>query len=302
MNTLLEILTHDILPIFVVIGLGFAFARRTNPDIRFLSKITFYILSPSLVFSSLIKSNVEGGEVVQIAAFVIGLTLVMSLAAWSAARWMRFDTRQTAGFILAVTFVNAGNYGLGVNRLAFGADAEARAVIYFVTSSVLVYTVGVSIATGFKGGWRGTLKQLLSMPHPYVLVLVMIIRATRWPVPEPILEGINFPAQAAIPLMLLLLGIQLSGTSVSQYRRPAVIGSVLSLIVAPLLAFGLASVIGLTGVARQAAILQASMPAAVINTLLATEFQTEPKLVTGTVVISTILSPITLTLIIALLK
>ncbi|MFN8598120.1 MAG: AEC family transporter [Anaerolineae bacterium] len=302
MNTLLEILTHDILPIFVVIGLGFAFARRTNPDIRFLSKITFYILSPSLVFSSLIKSNVEGGEVVQIAAFVIGLTLVMSLAAWSAARWMRFDARQTAGFILAVTFVNAGNYGLGVNRLAFGADAEARAVIYFVTSSVLVYTVGVSIATGFKGGWRGTLKQLLSMPHPYVLVLVMIIRATRWPVPEPILEGINFPAQAAIPLMLLLLGIQLSGTSVSQYRRPAVIGSVLSLIVAPLLAFGLASVIGLTGVARQAAILQASMPAAVINTLLATEFQTEPKLVTGTVVISTILSPITLTLIIALLK
>jgi len=301
-NTLLEILTHDILPIFVVIGLGFAFARRTNPDIRFLSKITFYILSPSLVFSSLIKSNVEGGEVVQIAAFVIGLTLVMSLAAWSAARWMRFDARQTAGFILAVTFVNAGNYGLGVNRLAFGADAEARAVIYFVTSSVLVYTVGVSIATGFKGGWRGTLKQLLSMPHPYVLVLVMIIRATRWPVPEPILEGINFPAQAAIPLMLLLLGIQLSGTSVSQYRRPAVIGSVLSLIVAPLLAFGLASVIGLTGVARQAAILQASMPAAVINTLLATEFQTEPKLVTGTVVISTILSPITLTLIIALLK
>jgi len=301
-NTLLEILTHDILPIFVVIGLGFAFARRTNPDIRFLSKITFYVLSPSLVFSSLIKSNVEGGEVVQIAAFVIGLTLVMSLAAWSAARLMNFDARQTAGFILAVTFVNAGNYGLGVNRLAFGADAEARAVIYFVTSSVLVYTVGVLIATGFKGGWRGALKQLVSMPHPYVLALVMVIRATGWQVPEPILEGISFPAQAAIPLMLLLLGIQLSSTSVSEYRRPAAIGTVLSLIVAPLVAFGLAGAIGLTGSARQAAILEASMPAAVINTLLATEFQAEPKLVTGTVFISTILSPVTLTLIIALLR
>ena len=160
--------------------------------------------------------------------------------AFAAARWLHFDARQAAGFILAVTFVNAGNYGLGVNRLAFGAEAEARAIIYFVTSSVLVYTVGVLIATGFKGGWRGMLKQLTSMPHIYVLLAVLIIRSTGWQVPEPILEGINFPAQAAIPMMLLLLGIQLAGVSVGQYRRPALVGSVISLLMAPLVAFGLA--------------------------------------------------------------
>lgn len=301
-SILLAILTQDILPIFVVIGLGWGFARKTHPDIRILSRLTFYVLSPSLVFSSLIKSNVEGGEVIQIAAFVVALTIVMGVLALGAARLMRFDARQIAGFVLAVTFVNAGNYGLGVNRLAFGAEAEARAIIYFVTSSVLVYTVGVLIATGFKGGWRGTLKQLAGLPHIYVLMLVLIIRATGWQVPEPILEGINFPAQATIPLMLLLLGMQLSGVSVGQYRRPALVGSALSLLVAPMMAFGLAGLIGLSGSARQAAILEASMPAAVINTLIATEFNAEPKLVTGTVVISTLLSPITLTIIIALLQ
>jgi predicted permease len=302
LSTLLAILIQDILPIFVVIGLGWGFARKTHPDIRILSKLTFYVLSPSLVFSSLVKSNVEGGEVLQIAAFVICLTILMGTLAFGASRLMHFDARQAAGFVLAVTFVNAGNYGLGVNRLAFGADAEARAVIYFVSSSVLVYTVGVLIATGFKGGWRGTLKQLAGLPHIYVLLVVLLIRATGWQVPEPILEGINFPAQAAIPLMLLLLGIQLSGTSVGQYRRPALVGSALSLLVAPLAAFGLAGLLGLIGPTRQAAILEASMPAAVINTLIATEFNAEPKLVTGTVVISTLLSPITLTIVIALLQ
>lgn len=35
--------------------------------------------------------------------------------AFGAARLMHFDARQVAGFALAVTFVNAGNYGLGVN-------------------------------------------------------------------------------------------------------------------------------------------------------------------------------------------
>jgi predicted permease len=302
LSTLLAILIQDILPIFVVIGLGWGFARKTHPDIRILSKLTFYVLSPSLVFSSLVKSNVEGGEVLQIAAFVICLTVFMGALAFGASRLMHFDARQAAGFVLAVTFVNAGNYGLGVNRLAFGADAEARALIYFVCSSVLVYTVGVLIATGFKGGWRGTLKQLAGLPHIYVLLAVLLIRATGWQVPEPILQGINFPGQAAIPMMLLLLGIQLSGTSVGQYRRPALIGSALSLLIAPLIAFGLAGPIGLIGPARQAAILEASMPAAVINTLIATEFNAEPKLVTGTVVISTLLSPITLTIVIALLQ
>lgn len=302
MSTLLEILVQDILPIFVVIGLGFGFARKTQPDIRALSRLTFYVLSPSLVFSALIQSDVEGGELVQIAVFVVGLVLVMGLLALGAARLLRFDPRQTAGFILAVTFVNAGNYGIGVNRLAFGAAAESRAVIYFVISSVLVYTVGVLIATGFKGGWRGTLKQLIRLPHIYALLIVAIVRATGLQIPAPILQGIHFPAQAAIPMMLLLLGIQLAGTSVGQYRRPALMGSGLSLLVAPAAAFGLAGLIGLNGAARQAAILQASMPAAVINTLIATEFEAEPKLVTGTVVLSTVLSPITLTIVIALLQ
>ena len=303
MGTLIEILINDIVPIFVVIGLGYAFARRTHADIRTVSRLTFYVLSPSLVFASLVESNVEGGEIAQIAVFVVCVTLLMGTLAWLAARLMKFNPRQTAGFLLAVMFVNAGNYGIGVNRLAFGADAESRAVIYFVTSSVMVYTVGVLIAAGHNGGGaRGMLKQLFGLPQIYALLAVLIVRLTGFEVPRPILQGINFPAQAAIPMMLLVLGAQLANTSIGQYWKPALAGSGLSLIAAPLLAFTMAGVIGLSGATRQAAILQASMPAAVINTIVANEFEAEPKLVTGTVVLSTLLSPLTLTFIIALLR
>jgi hypothetical protein len=102
--------------------------------------------------------------------------------------------------------------------------------------------------------------------------------------------------------MLLLLGAQLVNSEVGQYWRPALAATGLSLIIAPLLAFGLASLLGLPAQTRQAVVLEASMPAAVITTLIATEFQAEPKLVTSTVVLSTLLSPITLSIIIALLK
>lgn len=302
MSTLLEILVHDIVPILIVIGLGYAFARRTQPELRTLSRLTFYILSPCLVFVSLVESNIAGGEVVQIVSFVVILTLVMGLLAWLAARALRLSARQTSGFLLAVMFVNAGNYGLGVTRLAFGAEVQARAVLYFVTSSVLVYTCGVLIAKGFAGGWRGALKQLLELPHIYALSAALIIRTLNWQVPQPIMDGLRFPAQAAIPLMLLLLGAQLVNARIGQYWRPAVVATALSLIVAPLVAWGLSGLIGMATQTRQAVVLEASMPAAVITTLIATEFQTEPKLVTGTVVLSTLLSPITLSIVIALLK
>jgi predicted permease len=100
----------------------------------------------------------------------------------------------------------------------------------------------------------------------------------------------------------LLLGGQLATLSVGEYWRPALAASGISLIIAPIIAFGLAALLGLSGPTRQAAILEASMPAAVIITIIATEYEAEPKLVTATVIVSTLISPITLTLLIAMLK
>jgi predicted permease len=76
---------------------------------------------------------------------------------------------------------------------------------------------------------------------------------------------------------------------------------VLSLIVAPLVALGLTSVLGLSGPARQAGVILASMPVAVVTTILALEFEIAPSFVTSAVFVSTLLSPLTLTPLIAFL-
>ena len=302
MSTLLEILVHDILPVFIVIGLGYAFARRNATELRTATRLTFYVLSPCLVFVSLVGSDMDGGETAQIFIFVLLMVLIMGALAWLTGRAMRLTAQQLTGFLLAAMFVNAGNYGLGVTRLAFGAEAEARAVIYFVSSSILVYTLGTLIASGFKGGGRGILIHLLTLPQVYALLAVFVIRAAGWQVPEPIMEGLRLPAQAAIPMMLLLLGVQLAGASIGEYWKTATVGTVLRLLIAPLVAVGLAALLRMSGPARQAGILEASMPAAVIVTLIANEYEAEPRLVTSTVLLSTLLSPITLSVIIALLQ
>jgi predicted permease len=302
LSTLLEILVSDILPVFIVIGLGYAFARRNHAELRTATRLTFFVLSPCLVFVSLVESDMSGVETAQIFLFVVLMVLAMGALAWFTGRAMRLTPQQLIGFLLAAMFVNAGNYGLGVTRLAFGEAAESRAVIYFVSSSILIYTLGTLIASGFKGGWRGAVKHLLTLPQVYALLAVFVVRATGWQVPAPIMEALDLPARATIPVMLLLLGMQLAKSSIGQYWKAASAGTVLRLVIAPFVAVGFAALLNLSGPARQAGILEASMPAAVLTTLIANEYEAEPQLVTETVLLSTLLSPISLSIIIALLQ
>jgi predicted permease len=74
------------------------------------------------------------------------------------------------------------------------------------------------------------------------------------------------------------------------------------LVISPLLALGLVNVLGLSGAARQAAMIEASMPTAVVTTILALEYEVVPSFVTSVVFVSTLLSPVTVTLLIALLR
>jgi hypothetical protein len=310
LNDLFDILFHDILPIFVGIGLGFAFGRRFKPDAQILSRIAFYIFSPCLVFTSLVRSTVASGELLQIAAFTVVVALVMGGLGWFAARLLHLDARAAAGLVLVCMFVNGGNYGLGVNQRAFGDEGLARAVIYFITSTLMVYTIGVAVAVsggnGNGAGARHTIMQVFKVPPAYAAIIAILVRSLAidmsQPVLEPILAGVEIIGRAAIPAMLTILGIQLAQTTVAEHIQPALVASGLRLLAAPVIAWGAAALLGLSGLARQTSILEASMPAAVINTILATEYGSSPMLVTSTVVISTLLSPFTLAFIISLLK
>jgi predicted permease len=103
-------------------------------------------------------------------------------------------------------------------------------------------------------------------------------------------------------MMLLVLGMQLERATKPGHPTAVLVAVALSLLVAPLFAFGLSAALGLVGAARQAAIIEASMPAAVITTVLALEFDLDTEFSTSVVLLSTLLSPLTLVFLIAYLQ
>ena len=100
-KALAAILYNNIVPVFVAIGLGYILERRLKIEIKSVSRTIFYALSPCLVFSSLVKSTVSGGEFWDIASFQILITLGVALVTWGVARALHFDRAMESAFLLA---------------------------------------------------------------------------------------------------------------------------------------------------------------------------------------------------------
>ena len=113
-------------------------------------------------------------------------------------------------------------------------------------------------------------------------------------------RAIGLLAGALIPVMLVTLGVQLAHMGRPAFSRDVIIGGSLRLVVGPILALGLASFFGLTGIERGAGVFQASMPVAVLASLIALEHDLLPDFVTTTVLFSTLASAFTLTAVLAI--
>ncbi len=117
--------------------------------------------------------------------------------------------------------------------------------------------------------------------------------------PLPVERSVSLLSDAAIPVMLVVLGMQLSRSSVRGKMRNILTAAGLRLVASPLIAVVLALILGVTGLERQVSITQAGMPTAVMSAVLAAEFGSDAEFVTAVIAVSTVLSMITLAILLA---
>lgn len=299
---LLGIFASDILPIFVIAGVGFLLARYLGVQVQTVSRVTFHALAPALVFNTLTTSTLTGFEFGRMVAFYALVAASAGVMARLAAIPLRLDRASLSAFLLVVVCSNSGNYGLPVALLAFGRDALTFASVYFISSSIFSYTGGILMAASGRRSVAQALAGVLRVPAVYGAVAAAVVLALGAHVPDPIARPMSLLSDAALPMMILVLGMQLERVTWPERPDMVIAASFLSLVATPIAAFGVAHLLGLKGAAFQAGVLQASMPTAVITTILALEFDVFPNFVTSVVCVTTLLSPLTLTLLIAYLQ
>lgn len=286
---------NNILPILLLSGAGFVLGKLLHIEARSIGRVVFYVFSPVLIFDLLIQNRLNMSEAFGVIALTLCVVFSMGLITLALGVLLKLERPVLISILITTMFANTGNYGLPLVSFAFGERALSYAGIYFVTTTFLFYTVGVLIASLGHMNFREALLGLLKIPTMYAVLLAIMINAWNIPIPGPVDRAVELAAGGTIPLMLILLGVELTRVQFSGSIRAMQLSVGLRLLIAPVIALLLAALFGIQGYARQGSVTEASMPSMVSATVLATEYQLDSKLITAIIFISTLLSPLTLT-------
>lgn len=301
MADLFSIFFNNLLPIFLAAGVGALLSWKAKLNVRHISKVLFYIFTPCLVFDKILETYSPDMELGKMALIVVSSQITMILLVLVVGNLLKYDREMIAAMILPTVTLNAGNMGLPICLFVFGEEGLANATIFFLLSIFGTYTFGVAVASMGKQSLKDSLLGLFKLPMIYSVLLAVFIILTGWSLPLPIMRTVDILGNAAVPTMLVVLGMQLQKAKLKENVQALAITTVARLVIGPLIVFGLTLVFGMAGLGQQVTLLQAGMPGAVTSTVLATEYDVKPSFVTAAVAIATLLSPLTLTPLIALL-
>ena len=200
--------------------------------------------------------------------------------------------------------MNAGNYGLPTTRFAFGEEGFQRALLFFIPQMILAQVLAVPIAGMAQWqarqpaapGAERCRRSMQCWPGCWRVQPASTSPGEGHDIITALFRGVALMSDAALPLLLLLLGMQLAQGVAIEQRGLTTLAVVLRLLISPVLAFGLARLLGLSYLSMRVVVLEASMPTAVNMVLYSLEFDARPGFVAGVVVVTTVLSLGTLAL------
>ncbi|MEE9300761.1 MAG: AEC family transporter [Alphaproteobacteria bacterium] len=281
-----------IAPIAVCAAIGFAWCRFNMPyDGRVITRLVTMIGAPCLIFSTFMKFEVAPETVGEVALAALCAVAIFAAISVIALRLARLPANI---YLPPLTFANAGNMGLPLCLFAFGDTGLALAIGYFAVTATLHYGFGAWIYSG-----RASPTEAFKTPLPYVAVLSAVLLAIDVRPPEWIFNTTNLLGGLTIPLMLIALGASLKDLVVTQIPRSLALG-LFRVGMGVGVGVALAELFGFEGLQRGVVIIEASMPAAVFNYLLAAHYERAPEEAASVVVASTLIAFVALPFILML--
>lgn len=291
-----------LIPVFAIFILGYIGEKKIGFDPRSISAMSLYIMTPVLVFETF-YTNVLDSDYLYITIFALGLCAALILLVYLISYIRGYSTKEKCGLILGSVFMNNGNYGTPVALLLFGAAGFDYAIILMVIQTIVMATVGIYFAargSDIGGGFKDTIGVVMRMPIIYGAVAGWLFQVTGITIGSSFMTTLDLVGNAAIPTIMLVLGMQLAKISLKNVEKEKVFYAVtLKLAIAPIIAWGIGYFLPVDMLLKQLMVVMAGMPAAANTTMYAIQFNTEPEFVSVCTFVSTILSLVSLPVIFA---
>lgn len=296
------------LPFFALIGLGYWAGRTrffTQEATAYLTKFVFYFALSAMIFR--FAANLELAEVWDgklVAAYLCG-TMVVYLIATAVARIRGLDIQTGAIEAQCAVIGNAGFLGLPMLALLFGPQAIGPVMLVLATDLIVFSSlIVILISVGRDGRMslsilRTIAKGLVENPMIVAMTLGLAWSGLQIPIPAPVNDFLAILGGAATPGALFAIGASLAAKSAERIEIAGWLSfcklvlhpisvAIYALVVFRVDAFGASMIIA-----------SAAMPVAGNIYMLAQHYGVAPQRVSAAILVSTALSVVTLTAVIA---
>lgn len=300
----MEIL-NTIIPIFVVILLGWAARRRGFLQPEFLgpaNQMVYHLAIPAMIFRAISGTPLVRQFDVRVLAITLGAALLAFGLAWSAARMLRVGRSRRGTFIQNSFHGNLGYVGLAVAYYYLGREGLAAAGIVAGFLIILQNLLAVAVlqmyaveTAAHSGRWSVLWKVA---GNPIIIATLLAIGASLLEIRLPVIIGrsLDILGGLALPMALLIIGASLSFEMIRKNRVLIFAAVIVKLGLLP--AFGY-TVFRLTGTAVSAylpALILLASPTATVTYVMARELHGDPEFAVAAISASTLLSAVTFVL------
>lgn len=280
-----------IIPVFLIVAIGYGYARRQPPDLTVFNRIALDVLAPVLVYSALAAKDFRLADHVPLLIGGTVLILGGGLLAWPLARAFGAQPRT---LVPVVMFNNCGNMGLPLALLAFGPTNFGAAVALFSVSNLFHFSLGARITSR-----QARTRDLLTSPLMIGTALGFLSALTDVRPPDVLLSGLKLLGDALLPMMLFALGVRLTSLTRAGLAL-GLLGALARPLIGLIIAIPLAWVLGIEGAARGQLLLFAALPPAVMQFMLADRYHQEPDKVAAMIMLGNALAVVFVPLALAL--
>ena len=290
--------------IIVMIVIGYLFRKSgilDSKDSQKLNKIVINLSIPSLIFLAMYTADLSDIQILAPIPFIcILLGTISGIIGYLFAKAKRYSCQTRWGVIVTSAMVNSGFLGYPVILGVFGAQGLIRAIFYDMGSILLFIAFGILFMIIFKSKSSDIIKRAFLFPPLWGVLLGIVFNLLN--IEIGLFENIiDYLSGAAIPLIMISLGLSLQARDIKGYFGVASFVSFIRLVFAPIMALIIVYFLNIGGLERSVIIVEAAMPSAMLSLVLAINYDLDVNVVAASIFLTTVLSMITIPLLIMFL-
>lgn len=287
--------------------------RRTGilrrEDARPINNIIIYAGLPALIFQAVHPAELDLSlALIAVVAWVA--FAASALLAWFAARRFGLTRTVAGGFIIGAALGNTGYIGYPVAQAFLGQTGLVREIFYDIFGTVAAFLfVGLLIAetmgspsetsddrsaddSAATAARVNPLIEALKFPAVLALFAALLLRPVA--IPTLVSDGLDALAMLVVPLIMISVGVSLRPSVLREHAGPLAALGAIKLLVAPLIALGLGSVLFTEQDIVRLVVLGAGMPTMMLTLVIGERFGLDTDFIAGAILVTTVASIVTI--------